>query len=76
MLPWTSTMNPRCVSCNQEMKIAKFGARCFVCEACREFFEVFEVGEMKDPLPWSDCSQTPAAAEIRLELEPTESKWS
>jgi hypothetical protein len=60
-------MNPRCVSCNREMKIANFGQRCFVCEACREFLQVFEVHEPTGPVPWRTLT-----AEMRLEFDPTE----
>jgi hypothetical protein len=60
-------MNPRCSSCNNEMSIANFGQRCFVCEACREFLQVFEVHEPTGSVPWRTL-----AAENGVELEPIE----
>jgi hypothetical protein len=62
--PLLSAMNPRCSSCNNEMSIANFGQRCFVCEACPEFLQLFEVHEPTGPVPWRTL-----AAEIRLEFK-------
>jgi hypothetical protein len=45
-------MNPCCLECLKEMKIATFGRHCFVCEPCREFRQLLRVGNLEKQLPW------------------------
>ena len=62
-------MKPRCPTCNRRMSAVSDTA--FVCEACRELVQFFDVQPIDDSLPWWDKYVEQPAEQQKGERIPT-----